>query len=46
MGTKLEELVTAALQLGVEERAQLAGRLLLPLKSAKTLKLIISPHNS
>jgi len=31
MGTKFDEVSTAALQLGVEERAQLAGRLLLSL---------------
>jgi len=31
MGAKLDEIITAALQLSIEERAQLAGRLLLSL---------------
>jgi putative addiction module component (TIGR02574 family) len=31
MGEKLDEVITAALKLGIEERAQLAGRLLLSL---------------
>lgn len=31
METKLDEVITAALQLTIEERAQLAGRLLLSL---------------
>ena len=31
MGKKLDEVITAALQLSLEERAQLAGRLLLSL---------------
>ncbi|HTY22019.1 MAG TPA: addiction module protein [Desulfomonilaceae bacterium] len=31
MESKLDEVITAALQLGIEERAQLAGRLLLSL---------------
>ena len=31
METKLDELTTAALRLGIEERAELAGRLLLSL---------------
>jgi len=31
METKLDEVITAALQLSIEERAQLAGRLLLSL---------------
>ena len=31
METKLDEVITAALQLGIKERAELAGRLLLSL---------------
>jgi len=44
MESKLDEVITAALQLGIEERAQLAGGLLFGLSNQGTAYLILDPR--